>query len=186
MALVQIPTPTSGTNWALVNAGGTSLSNSTVTISGITKDNLMIYVVDGSTTSTGQASIQFRFNADSGSLYSYAGLQLRGTSPYVGAGGAATINMVGNNINSQTKIEVLTMTNDAIDTFNGFMIVKGASGSIKTHNSSFASSYNSGSNGPRPQVSGGLYTGTSAVTSVSIITSAGTFDAGTIYVYEGQ
>jgi hypothetical protein len=174
------------TTWSLVNTGGTALTGAgTITISGITKDKLMVYVSAGSTTSTTQATIQFRFNSDSTSKYSYAGLQLRATATYTGAGGAATINVVGNDINSQTKIEAITLGNDASDTFNGFLTLSGAKGAIKAYNLSFASDYNSGSNGPRPQVSGGLYTGSSAITSISIISSNGTFDGGTIWVYEG-
>jgi hypothetical protein len=145
----------------------------------------MVYVSAGSTTSTTQATIQFRFNSDSTSKYSYAGLQLRATATYTGAGGAATINVVGNDINSQTKIEAITLGNDQNDSFNGFLTLSGAKGAIKAYNLSFASDYNSGSNGPRPQVSGGLYTGSSAITSISIISSNGTFDGGTIWVYEG-
>jgi hypothetical protein len=179
-------TPGGDVAWSLVNTGGTALSGAgTITVSGITKNNLMIYVYGGSLNTATQSTISFRFNSDTTSKYSYAGLQLRATTSYSGAGGAATINNVGNDINSQTKIEALTMGTDASDEFNGFLTLSGAKGSIKAYNLSFAAGYNSGATGPRPQVSGGFYTGSSAISSVSIITGTGSFDSGTIYVYEG-
>jgi len=176
-------TPAGGTTWSLVNAGGTSLTGAaTITVSGITKDNIFVYVNNASSASSG-STLSFRFNSDSTSKYSYAGLQLRSGATYTASGGSATINSVESAIDGQNKIEWVALGTSAANYADGFFKVSGAKNTIKVHHGSVG--VQSTANDHRPQVSGGIYTGSTAISTISIISSVGNFDGGTIYVYEG-
>ena len=62
-------TVSAGSNWTLLNTGGTSLSGTLVTISGISgKDKIMVIIEEASTTATGNSRIQVRFNSDTSEI----------------------------------------------------------------------------------------------------------------------
>jgi len=164
-------TPSSTTNtYTLLNAGGTLLTAATtITVSFSAVNNLQIWIDDASSANA-SSTISIRLNSDTGTNYYYAGL--------INVGGALI--SVGSYTTSFTNINQGT---SAGDTLRGFMHIEGAkTTTIKpVRYSVFASSPSSGSSNA-PTVNG-MYVGTSAVTSVSIISSTGNFDAGKIYIY---
>lgn len=156
--------------YTLLNAGGTLLTAATtITVSFSAVNNLQIWIDDASSANA-SSTISIRLNSDTGTNYYYAGL--------INDGGGLI--SVGSYTTSFTNINQGT---SAGDTLRGFMHIEGAkTTTIKpVRYSVFASSPSSGSSNA-PTVNG-MYVGTSAVTSVSIISSTGNFDAGKIYIY---
>lgn len=158
-------------SYTLLNTGGTALTGaSTITVSGISGvDNLMIIVVQASADAS--SNFDIRFNADSGAKYFYGGIQEEKGSAFT----AITPNPSG-----QTSIFYCVQGNNAGNTVSGYINVLGAAGSgSKAFNLQAA-----GTGTLAYQTNtGGVYTGTSAISSVSIISSVGNFDAGSIYIY---
>jgi hypothetical protein len=156
-------------NYQLLNAGGTALTGTnTITISGISgKNSLWVYVVDVSSASA-SSNIIFRLNADSGSNYNFSKLVFNNSSMAVAGGNDASFPFAQTGNTAASKINI------GFAKFDG----TGTAG-IKTYDSWTAcngTAYEAG-------VVGGFYSGTSAITSLSIISGVGNFDQGTIYVY---
>ena len=173
------------TTWTLVNTGGTTLTGAaTITISGITKDKIFIYT-DAAYCLSGSV-MTMRFNSDSSSKYGYAGPSIRQTATYVGSGFGSTVQSVFVAVNGDTSSILGYMSGSNSASLGGYVQVIGAkSTGTKTYTTAFGTNNaSSGSNG-YSTTTGGLYTGSSAITSVSFINSAGNFNGGTIYVYEG-
>jgi hypothetical protein len=156
-----------GANWSLLNAGGTSLSGSTTTISGISaKDKIMIVVTNASSNTDFQ--VRFRFNTDSGSNYYHYG---------------AVWGRTNNNGFAQTPQDYIPMAYVAAAAENGFgyLLLTGANASgVKIYQSLGGASDNSGA---ASYGVGGWYDSSSTISSISVVASAGSFDAGTVYVY---
>jgi hypothetical protein len=172
--------------WTLLNTGGTALTAAaTITISGITKDKLMI-LITGASSASANSDIRLRINADSTSKYATNGSEIRQHSAYVGSGFGSTINGVEENVNANTYFQCGSTSGAAASAINGYAEILGAKNTgVRTFKGAFGiSPASTGSDGKDLSV-GGIYTGTSAVSSISLISSTGNFDAGTIYVYEG-
>jgi hypothetical protein len=159
----------SATNFALINSGGTALTGSgTITISGISaKNQLAIYIVDASAGAS--ASFTLRVNTDSASNYYFARLSIDGTSTVdLGGGNDASFPLGAQGTSAANAMGICEIV------LNGC----NAAG-IKT----FASQSRASGTSSRSSVVRGHYVGTSAVSSISLISDTGNFDAGTIYVY---
>jgi hypothetical protein len=156
-------------DFQLLNTGGTNLTGATtITVSFAAQKALLIFVEDGSANAS--STINIRFNADSGSNYTYSYIYRIAVSP-------ATINL---DYNTQSSFQFATQGSGAGDTFSGIMQVDGADKTgIKPVN---YTSYATGTDN-RGQTGNAFYKGTSAITSVRILSSSGNFDAGKIYVY---
>ena len=156
----------SGKSYSLLNAGGTALTGAaTITISGISGiDDLMILINDGSS-ANGSSDIFIRFNSDSGSNYAV-----------FGQFGTAIGNRFSNF--STTGAYLTTMGALASSEMAGFMRVSGC-------NTSGSKIYNMGATADNGAlgVMGGVWKNSATVSSVSIISSSGNFDKGTIYIY---
>lgn len=166
-----------GKNFTLLNAGGTSLSGTTTTISGISgADQIFIRIIGGSG-SGAYDNFDLRINADSGSNYVYQGMRSEPNTSYdkdmisISNGGAST-----------SFIRFATGSSNQDSTFAGTMMITGCNSSgIKVIESQFGVNQGSGVLGGSAVI-GGIYTGTSTVSSISIIGST-SFDAGTVFVY---
>ena len=160
--------PTSYTpQLTLLNAGGTALSGSTTTISSISAKQWLYVFVDSASTNTASAStIGIQLNADTGSNYLQAGMEDL-------SGGVQSFN-------TTTTLFRIGMTTAAAGTVTGYANIWNCN--TTTVKPFMAAGAATGS-GYRSYTSTGHYTGSSAITSLSISCSAGTFDAGTVYVY---
>jgi hypothetical protein len=152
-------------NFALISS--TSLSGGTTTISGISgKNQLMIYVDQASSTSAG--AFLLRFNSDTGTNYTLFYMEQPQTSSVksgtgtneseINVGGAAA----GSNMNMILSMQGTNAAGYKPGTWSSYVPVA-SSNNARTGNF--------------------FYKGTSTISSVSLICQAGTFDAGTIYVY---
>ncbi len=163
-------TPSSGSkSWSLLNTGGTALSGSTTTISGISgKDNLLILIEQADVLSSPQA-LSIRFNSDSGNNYIQVGISL-----------SSTPSIAGNSLITYDSF-VLGDNNTNTGKRSGYFIVSGANSTgLKAVN--YATMATAGGGG----ITGGVYTGTSTISSISILTGGSTFDGGTIFVYGAE
>ena len=158
-------------NYTLINTGGTALTGATtITVSGISGKNSLLILTDEFSTNNTSAQIHIRFNSDSGTNYSQSGLQLYGT---------ATIKMFNQQDFSQFWV-AQQMDNIYAGEYLR-MIVHGAGST----GYKFVSASTAGDTDSTSQFNtfNGSYKGTSAITSVNIISTSGNFDKGTIYIY---
>jgi hypothetical protein len=164
-----------GANWSLLNSGGTSLSGAaTVTVSGISgKDKIMILIQDASSANSGQ-TISIRFNEDSTGKYGYSVLFNTIASTY------AYSNYIYEAQLTTDRFGVGTMGNSANNYVSSFLLASGCNSSgVKVVSFSGAGD---GTNA-RQITGGGFYSGTSTISSISVVSGAGNLDAGTVYVY---
>jgi hypothetical protein len=160
-------------NFTLINTGGTALTGATtITVSGISGKNALFIWIDGASSVNTEAAFQLRFNTDTGNNYSNVRFEGNGVSPN-------TLNTANNN--NVTVIPIGTSGNNAADTVSAFVQVRGTNSSGLKIGSMVANANNKNSS----VTSNGIfsYKGTSTISSVSLVSNNGNFDAGTIYVY---
>jgi hypothetical protein len=167
-----------GANWSLLNSGGTALTGATtITVSGISgKDKVMVLITSASANAS--AEIDFRFNADSGSNYYSFGFKANSLSAYSGGAG-----LLGYQYNGTTVAPFARMSSDGgSQCFGGITLTGCNSSGVKAFQSVGGGTPN-GVNGQFAYIGQGYYNSSSTISSVSIISSDGNFDDGTMYVY---
>ena len=167
-----VAAPTASANWSLLNAGGTALTGaSTITVSGISNADKIFVLVYNSSSNSAYSEITLRLNADSGSNYRHVGEE------FYNSGGSGV-----NNSTSRTSILIGRNVNDAVGQISGIVEISGCNTSGLKVFSSKGISGNLDSN-YRNYITSGVYSGSSAITSISILSDSGNFDNGTIFVY---
>jgi len=175
---LQWATPASGgANWSLLNSGGTALTGATtITISGISsKDKIMALVTGGS---AGLASvITFRLNGDTASNYNGFGALIFSRNDY-NKDQFSSFNNTGT-----SSINFANQANNVADTFAGAITFTGCnSAGVKAFVVTGAGNNANGNLGAA-YIGQGYWDNSATVTSISILSSVGNFDAGTIYIY---
>jgi hypothetical protein len=167
-----------GQTWSLLNAGGTALTGSTtITISGISDKNNLLIIFAGASSANATSTASIRFNTDTGSNYTNAGTMVTGEGSYDASSTLGTSSL------STTSVILCRMSSDASSVMNGAMSVYNCnSTSYKTFIANAGGNAPTSSNNYSKNVQG-FYEGTSAISSVSLISSTGNWDAGTLYVY---
>jgi hypothetical protein len=172
------PPAAAGGTWTLLNTGGTSLSTTTTTVSGISaQTELMIVLVGASNGTTGpNSALTMRFNSDTASNYQIVGGSQSGNVSY----SPGITNSLGS---LTTSIALATSGGNQDSVQNGYVHLMGAdSTGIKLYTGAFGASPGTSNDTQKNQYFGGWYSGSSAISSVSAI-CANAWDAGTIYVY---
>lgn len=167
-----------GTNWTIVNSGGTALTGAqTVTVSGITgADQLFIYIV-GASSVNAQAYITLRLNTDTGGNYNQYGVNLKGQSPY-SVSNLSTAQGSGN-----TSYRLGRLADNETSAVQGYALISGCnSAGIKVIQS--AATGNPDNSVQEGFIAGGFYNSASTISSVSIFSSSGNLDDGTVFVYK--
>ena len=167
-----------GLTWSLLST--TSLSGSTtITVSGISAKQLHI-VISGASTS-GNSQIRLRFNSDTAN-HTGAGARFIGGTTYAAS-------LVGNYSagGGSQGFSLEATTAAAAGTVSGYCFLPNADATTppKIYFGVLAGSFVSGSGGQEIYSIGGVYNGTSAITSISLLSDFGNFDAGNIYLYGG-
>jgi hypothetical protein len=163
-----------GANWSLLNSGGTALSGSTTTVSGISGQDKLMILVDVASTSVADAFISFRLNGDTGSNYRVIGSEMAFASTYNSAN-------FGVKNTTTSLVDLARMANSSGESVSAYAFLSGCNSSgVKAFNSLGAGS---GGSGQRVYDVAGYYNSSSTISSVSIVTSAGTFDNGTVFIY---
>jgi hypothetical protein len=166
-------------NLTLLNAGGTALTGATtITVSGISnKSKLFIAVFNGS---SANAYSQFQVRVNSVAT----GYGLTGIALTPGASYSSTDLSSGGNA-SVTEIGFGGMSADAGSQINGWLKIEGANTSSTYPKMYFSSAGGSAAGAALNQATwyGGVINSVDSITSVSLISSTGNFDNGTLYVY---
>jgi hypothetical protein len=166
--------PSTAKTFTLLNAGGTSLSGATTTISGISGIDQIMVIIGDCSTNTSNPNITVLLNSDSGSNYKQAGQDVITTTSTL----AAKIDKKYNAANDSIQ---LGSTPAAADELNAGIMIFGCNTSgVKPFQTTVGISNVANAN---LYMLNGVYTGSSAITSISIKTSGGSFDKGTIFVY---
>ena len=165
-------------NWSLFNSGGTALTGAqTITVSSISGVDKIMVVVMNASSANSSSEFALRLNGDTGTNYTYGSAGAYNPSSYI------TSMVSGDRATANTSIPFANMSTNAASSVNGFCLFSGCNSSgLKIYNGT-ASGNAAGGNTQSMNVMGGTYTGSSTISSVSIVSSSGNFDAGTIYVY---
>jgi hypothetical protein len=165
--------PTAGSNWSLLNAGGTALTGATtITVSGISaKDKIMVLVQNAGTTGA-SSIISVRLNTDTGSNYALLGYKV------FQAGGLDLLDSL-----TDTYITLGRMANNAASKVTGTVLLTGCNSSGVKVYQSFGSGNTGGGTGNYSVSGGGYYNSSSTISSVSVFSAGSDFDEGTVYVY---
>lgn len=168
-----------GKNWSLLNAGGTDLTAaSSITVSGISgADGILIGISSASGVASG-FTMSFRFNADTGANYNSFDVNNTGLTAY-----SAGI-FYSQPYLSSTDIIAANSGNNVAASITGYIYLSGcnSSGNKAFWGVAGGDSVSSSINHDQ-HFFGGVYTGSSAITSVTVKTGGTNFDAGKIWVY---
>jgi hypothetical protein len=175
-----VAAPSGGANWSLLNSGGTTLTGSTTSVTGISaKDKIMVIIDTASSVDT-FADIGVTFNSDTGSNYNGFGLRLSGLASY-GPGIFIPVNYNGANI------RVGQIGGNAGGTSSGYVLISGCNAAgVKVFNQAQGTSHAS-SDQQQSYISGGFYNSSSVISSVQVIVPSWTsFDNGKVFVYTSE
>jgi len=166
-----------GANWTLLNSGGTALTGAnTITISGISNiDKIMILIKTGSSASASSV-FSVRVNGLTTNIYNQFGPEIKWLSAYASSNGSA-FGFTDN------KIQLAKMCANESGTISGYCSITGCATSGHKVFQSSAGGTTDAANASEANTKGGWIETTNAITSVSLISSVGDFDAGTLYVY---
>jgi len=167
------------TNWSLLNAGGTALTGATtITISGISGKGKILILVSGGSSVNGSSDVGIRFNADTTNAnYAWNGTRFTNGSAFSQTAVSTT------NGGSDPYFKFAVFSDNAASAAHGYLLMDGANSSgLKIVNGAFSANAGGGTN-QRQDVIGGYYAGTSTISSVSLVSSSGNWDAGTVFVY---
>lgn len=166
-------------NFTLLNGpSGTAMTGAaTITVSGISGVNELFFVLYDASNVTASTVFSIQLNGDTGSNYKYAELSYDSATAY------ATGNLSSGNF-SGNQIYIAKMSASATSNVNGGGHIRGCNTSgVKVVTTTFSGTV-AGSNGHRIYWNNGTYSGTSAISSITINNNSGTnFDNGTLFVY---
>jgi len=164
-----------GSNWSLVNAGGTALTGAgTITVSGISSADQIMVIVRGASAANTGVSISLRFNTDSAGNYNPFGASYGFDTTYSAA------NFSGLDGTGSTEIPLIYFAGAHTSTTSGYALIDGANSS---GNKIFTTTFGTSGTSKINYAVGGFYNSASTISSISLITDNGNFDGGTVYVY---
>jgi len=175
---------TTGLKWASPSAtksfaqlGTASLSSTITTISGLSGYDDLLVIIEQATLTSGASDLRWRFNGNTGSVYTQAGSKYTNGSAYATTLGGATgrfasTAMDAGKANSTTGGYVHASLSIRGANSAGLKVLSGDSGNV-----------DSGGNGGENRNWQGFFNDTNVISSISFLTLASTFSAGTITVY---
>jgi hypothetical protein len=159
-------------NFTLLNTGGTNLSSATTTVSGISGKDKLLIILDGASGNTASDVFYVQFNT--GSTYQLNGAYLANTASY-------SADLLYNL--DTPEIYLGGMSNNVASIVDGYVMAFGCNGSGYKAYLSGGAGDPAGGSGQTMRIGGGTWSGSSAVTSISVKSLLGNFDAGKVYVY---
>lgn len=165
-----------GSNYSILNSGGTSLSGATtITVSSISsKDKIMILLDDANADAS--SIIGIRLNTDTGSnYYNYGWFNTLGTSyDYTNFGNT--------NSAAATSVSLGRMSSSTGTGVSGGILINGCNSSGLKIYQSFGSGARFDGANFREYFQNGYYNSASTISSISVISSSGNFTSGTVWV----
>jgi hypothetical protein len=168
--------PSAGANWSLLNSGGTSLSGSTTTVSGISGADKIFILIENASTTNQYSTLYVRLNGDTANNYYQYGQKFSGALNY-----AANI-FDPENLND-TGVRFATVGTSSTSLANGYFSLTGGNSSGVKMFTVAAGILTGGGDQTAGRNQGGYYNSSSVITSISLRTDSGTWDNGTVYVY---
>ena len=163
--------------YTLLNAGGTALTGATsVTVSSLSGYNDMFIYIVGVSAANGGSYISVQFNSSATNHYST-------TSRIIADGAYAASNFDGETTTNGSSVRVLRTPTSATPIGGAYLKIEGSnSTAIKPFY--FAGwSDNGGTNSGQHLWGGGYFDAASVISSVTIASTSGNLDAGTVYIY---
>jgi hypothetical protein len=169
--------PSPNANWVLLNSGGTALTGAqTVTVSGISGKNEILVILSQASSATAASIISLRLNTDTGSNYYAYGFKAQQGNPNVSfspvTGAAANVpfgRMDAGNAGSPVS---------------GYALISGCNTSgVKALQVVGSGETYSGTANMEIYSTGGYYNSSSTISSISIFSSTGNLDNGSVFVY---
>lgn len=165
------------TGFTLLNAGGTALTGAaTITVSAISAKKLLL-IVTGASSATGTAVFFFRLNGDTAANYTAVGNSINFPSTYAATNGSGF-----GGYSNTSGIRFAELPASATETAIGSLFVDLADTTGWKNISVMGGGVPGSSNGQGLINAQGFYEASAAITSVSVFSDAGNFDAGTLYV----
>ena len=172
---LKYATPTATAKSYSLLGTGTTTSGSTVTVSSISGISSIYVLIVGVSTDTASSTISLRINTDTGANYASYGVRLVPTATYA-LSNADIWTLTG------TDRLRLSQNNEAASTVSGLVSIDGCNSSGLKLLTVIAGSTPGATNATQ-NAYGGSYSGSSTVSSISLNTSSGSFDAGSFLVY---
>jgi len=167
-----------GANWSLLNAGGTALTGAqTITVSGISGQDKIMVLVSGGSSASASSIFRVRFNTDTGANYNYYGNKTVADASYDPG------SFTSSNVTGETGIVIAKMSATASSSMAGGVTITGCNAAGVKAFIANAGASASGSNTQESYNTQGFYNSSSTISSVSINSSTGNFDNGTVFVY---
>jgi len=159
-------------SFSLLNTGGTALTGSTeITISGISGQNQLFLQITDASSANANSSFFVRLNGDTGANYTSLGGQMQSSPEPT------------NNVDTTAGLLLCPMSNNAASAISASILLNGCNSTGFKVGMTAGGSSSAGGNNGSIVTTGGIYKGTSVITSISVRSSTGNFDAGTLYVY---
>ena len=166
-------------NWTLINSSSLS-GSATVTISGISGYNSLLVLYYGVSSASASSFVRVRINGDAAANYMGQGINLEANSAYA----ANNFNVYNFDIGSpDTGFRQFIMSNNASSVGWGYCLLQGCNSSGKKIASWAGGAQAQGGTGQNSTIAGGFWDSSSTVSSISLNSSSGNFDAGSLAVY---
>jgi len=181
-------TAATGIKWAAPSAAGLTWSlKSTTTLSGATSRTVSslsskaYYIaITGASSDTTYSDFDLTFNSDTGNNYNYAYSNLQPAATYSRAIiGAA-------NQWANPRIRLGAIGSSATGTAHGGITITSADSTSPKPFTAVLGINNGSGDDAQTKIGQGIYVGTSAITSITLAATLGSFDAGTMYIYGGD
>ena len=164
-------------SWSLLNSGGTALTGAqTITVSGISGQNQIMVLVQNASSASSQSEISIRLNTDTGGNYYMFGLSEDLASTY-------DPGQMGGYYDNTTRLPLGRMSTTAASPVVGAATFTGCNSSGVKAFSSTGAGRGQGAPGQAGYVFQGYYNSSATISSISVFSGTGNFDAGTVYVY---
>jgi hypothetical protein len=159
-------------SFSLLNAGGTALTGSTeITISGISGQNQLFLQITDASSANANSSFFVRLNGDTAGNYTSFGGRVQSAPEAV------------NNLDTTAGLLLCAMSNSDTSAASASLLLTGCNSTGFKVGMTAGGSSSAGGNNGQSVSTGGIYKGTSVITSISVRSSTGNFDGGTLYVY---
>lgn len=165
-------------NFSLLGTGTlTGAGAATVTVSGITNQDQLLIVIDAASSASASSIIGIRFNTDTGANYDYYSANYQVAATY------DVNSMTSFGAAGSTYVPLGRMSANAGSAVSGMVMLNGCSTAGKKVGHSMASGNPSSSSGQYAYWNGIVYNSASTISSVSLFSNTGNFDAGQFLVY---
>ena len=169
----------SGSNWSLLNSGGTALTGAaTITVSGISGKDKIFVLVQEASSANASSRISIRLNTDTAGNYARAGFTIDPSATYTPG------DYIGTSTLTFTSFPLGFTADGEGSRLSGAITITGCNSSgVKQMISTGGGDLFGGTKFQQLSSFQGYYNSATVISSISVFSSTGNFDGGTVYVY---